>query len=148
MTGKFVTAIAAALVAASVGFSAVDPAAAAQTIWQRGSGGRSTNFNAPRFNAPRFNAGRFNAPRFNAPRFNAGRFATPFGGANRFVFRHPFNAGQYRFNAGRYRFNAPRYGLANKFGPNAFTQNRQAMGYRHGRFEWRNFHLSGGETAG
>ena len=140
MTGKFVTAIAAALVAASVGFSAVDPAAAAQTIWQRGGGG-STHFSAPRFNAGGFNAPRFNAGRFNAPRFGGfSHFAAP-----RYGFSH-FAAPRYgvrRFVAPRYgvsHFTTPRYGAANRFAPNAFTQNRQAMGYRHGRFEWRNFH--------
>ncbi len=143
MTGKFVTAIAAALVVASAGLFAVDPAAA--QIRRQVGGGQPTHFAAPRFNAGGFNAPRFNVQRFNAPRFGATRFAAPFNGANRFVFGRSFNAAHV------WRYSAPRYGAGRWLGANRFNPLVSgayagrygavaALGYRHGRFAWRNYH--------
>ena len=73
-----------------------------------------------------FNAGRFNAPRFGG----LSHFAAP-----RYGVRH-FTAPRY----GVSHFTAPHYGAASRFAPNAFTRNRGALGYSHGRFGWRNFH--------
>lgn len=137
MIGKFITAITAALVVASAGLFAVDLAAA--QIRRQVGGGQSMHFAAPRFNA-----GRFNVQRFNVPRYGVSHFATPFNGANRFVFGRSFNPARvWRYPVGRY--GAGRWLGANRFNPlvaGAYAGRYgavAALAYRHGRFAWRNF---------
>ena len=146
MIRKLAVSIAAALLATTAAVSAVDPAAAAQ-VWPRGGAGHPSHFAAPHFGTGHFAAPHFGVSHFAAPRYGVGHFGRPSGGFNRYALHRPFaGAHVWRYTSPRYGVghfaaipHGPRYGAVGAFTPNTMMHNRQAMAFRHGRFDRGNF---------